>query len=414
MTRVFCSRRLSTRSCLKPTPEATVPCHWNPDTSTCEPVKTVRPPKTVYTQACADKTKRRGVKPALIEMLRASRPELTPQKAARMTIDDLCEALKPTASHHNSVVPLNGWNPHVLGCLAKLHEEWQTGTNPFALIEASYLVDYYCSQVVIFGDPFEKSVKTAADLPAAADLERRRMRWANGMYTYEFFKSHPADYVKGLKRVKEIIADMVVDVKRSVPAPLREAMESGRWHMINVSTLFSHIQTAMTQRVHYYASVWGMYRLINMHAVDPKKKTLGDKLPCSCICKSLLFSSILLFLGYPREKVYTLLQVDKEMWKQRKKPSHWAVAVSCENLASKMKKQWNAVAKLQDLGEIGVGSSQAFVSFTRDIIYYYKVALSHYKELPWAPQKYHVLSRLIRTLDKYFLKKHNLALATKP
>jgi hypothetical protein len=117
MPRVYCSRRKSSKTCVKPDANGGgVPCKWNDDLNTCSPILSKQQPvatKQVQrveenpSQLCATNSRgnhRRGVKPFLIDF--ALRHGQDPKQVQKWTIGKLCEFLRQVPPKVDSQQPI--------------------------------------------------------------------------------------------------------------------------------------------------------------------------------------------------------------------------------------------------------------------------------------------------------------------
>ena len=258
----------------------------------------------------------------------------------------------------------------VLDRIKTLHTEWIQHTNKFAIFEANYLVDYYCSLTIIIGDEQDMFIPD----PTIQQMKSRQMHWTSiPTTTYEILK-HNLSYNVGYQMSKDKLISLKNRVvKQGNLTDIMSALSSTAsknfvWGYINMKSVFDAIRVVNKQEEIYYASSHGMYRFVNMHFIDEEQKVQTILNPCNCICFSLRTLMVLSLLGYPKDKLFLLPQKINDNYK---KITHWAIACDDLNLYTK--------STFQSMPKKSFSSTDAFMYFTRNLIHFYRISLENYK-----------------------------------
>lgn len=307
-----------------------------------------------------------------------------------------CSQLTTSSEYKKNVAEMN---KKVFDKLLYYHDRWVAGKDMYALMKANYLIDFYCSNLV----------STCDD----NDPDHNILSWISEAKTYDQMIGD-ISYRDGLKKVSKFVGDLVSTIAKRIERYAKVSTGEklvtykGKkpifdWktmvEVMDTSALIKLINDEIKSAQEYYASGWGMYRLINMKIFTEDKKEINRK-PCSCICNSLLAITILCALGFPREHVYVQGQKIKAI--TRKKQTHWAMA--CQN---PVKTAFHNIGNDPDMKTVfqrKADSSQAFAAFTRDIIHFYdRVALVHYKpQKSYRYDKEFILNNLRNMYDRKF------------
>jgi hypothetical protein len=277
-------------------------------------------------------------------------------------------------------------NALVIRKIRTLHDQWVQGKNMYALLEANYLIDYYCSHVLILCE-------------SSNPLEDRKIIWQGNTITYDQFK-HMPKYEEGFQKVKQFINSLVFTVLDD----LRLIGVVSKSHLldwkkvvktVHVAKILKSIKTTVKGFHKYYASGWGMYRLLNMKTFLDKAEVVEH--PCSCICVSLLYITILCQMGFPREHIFTHGQtVDAKL---KRKLTHWAI--SCRDILGTALHKLNNREKLITVFDKEIATSEGFTLYTRDIIEFYMMALKRYR-VKHQDKRRLILQKLKALYDKEF------------
>jgi hypothetical protein len=146
-----------------------------------------------------------------------------------------------------------------------------------------------------------------------------------------------------------------------------EADKTQDWQSILKLIDLSEIVEMITQEIYrytdYYDSAHGMYRLVNQSITLNKSPS---KRPCNCICMSFTFLCILHMLDYPREFLFGEYQSSNP--DPKVKHTHWGAA--CQPINSHVKEPFNLDPDMHSLAQHPFGSSEAFKTYTTDMIKY--------------------------------------------
>lgn len=259
----------------------------------------------------------------------------------------------------------------VVDALTRLHDAWVERGDVFALLEANYLVDYYCTYVANACDgeiAYDRAASMSKDVQAIA--VRRKLHWRVKEDTHDVFRRRMS-YWNGFEKIRARIFAL-----RNAALEDLGARGLGRgWRTravvearASVEDLISAVKRAIDAESQYFASGWGMYRFENLNNYAARR-------PCSCICRSLLILSLLYMCGVPRERLFAHFQ--KPEGKKTRRFTHWAVA--CEDTAALVKKYANRLKHLVSAEDRRFNTSEGFAAFTRDIVFYYLRAVREFE-----------------------------------
>ena len=253
-------------------------------------------------------------------------------------------------------------NRIVISRLKELHDQWINNKNKYALFEANYLVDYYCSLTVVIGDVTKPYIKN----PKSTDMAVREFPWAGadkkGTMSHPEILMKNLSYSKGFKLAKGKMEDYVQKVEYEL-----KLLGVSRSKREFPSYALAAIKKVRGKEEVYYPGSHGMYRLINMHYIQNKKVVVSNVNPCNCICYSLRTLMALYLVGIPKKRLY--LHPQKVSGHAR--ITHWAV--TCDNM------NMYTIPTLDSLPKPTFSSSDAFMYFTRNIITYYITATKTFK-----------------------------------
>ncbi len=312
---------------------------------------------------------------------------------------DLCKQIMGTNFRKKNI--------EIVEQIEKFHYKWIYENDLNALIEANYLIDYYCTYVsnacdknAIFEhehNPLNIQYNPQNPLENTPILKNRKFKWATEQ-TYEVLIKR-IDYNDGLKQANEVLTDITNKVKKQINNRLMTAHEltlgskgyskyifkeknkdgmfdepdkTQDWQSILTLIDLSDIVVMITQEINrdtlYYASAHGMYRLVNQRRIGK----LSPRRPCNCICRSFTFLCILHMLDYPREFLFGEYQsADPEV-----RHTHWGAACLPvkdhvkEPINSHVKEPFNLSPHMHSVGQHPFGSSEAFKTYTIDMINY--------------------------------------------
>jgi hypothetical protein len=136
------------------------------------------------------------------------------------------------------------------------------------------------------------------------------------------------------------------------------------------------LETIIRENSPYNPGSWGMFRLFNFTTIkqfEGMSKLFASKdKACSCICNSLIFITILLITGYPRDCIFARMDRDKkEKHMPAERPTHWGVDIKCTQPGSYIPIHFYN-CDLSKMGEICAIDKNIFNRYTTDILYYYK------------------------------------------
>jgi len=255
----------------------------------------------------------------------------------------------------------------VLLKISEYKKEWKTldnkKKNKLALFKANFAVDYFCSNVIAFCDSVYKNYKeTDTVVQIGNKLYKNRELWMDANSSYSVFKNMNDSYDKSLEDAMRIFNNMVQEFKLQNQNPNRSELYIIAHRIINAYSS-------------YYPSGYGMYRLAKMqnfkyttNPIDLSRDQIKEsKCPCSCICNSLLFLTLLLVNGVKSKYLYFVSQKHKSHAVYNTKQTHWAARVLCENL---FKIDFNLIHDF-DSSEYPLNSMVTFDKFTSEFISYY-------------------------------------------
>jgi len=129
----------------------------------------------------------------------------------------------------------------------------------------------------------------------------------------------------------------------------------------------------------YNPGSWGMFRLFNFTTIKQfegvSKLFASNDKGCSCICNSLIFITILLITGYPRDCIFARMDRDKKTkYMPAERPTHWGVDIKCTQPGSYIPIHFYN-CDLSKMGEICATDKNIFNRYTTDILYYYQKAV---------------------------------------
>lgn len=276
---------------------------------------------------------------------------------------------------------IKGINERVTRILKQMHDDWVNNADTTSLLQANYLMDYYCSTLVRMCDTLSNKDCVFS--------------WGEYGSTYEILLNEQLSYSDGLWVAHELIKDMakltVSSLSDQIPVaehPYVFDASSGivkDWKLfleyVSLKALLDFIKTEIDDQTGYAANGWGMYRFVNMRMLKPgsSSEVIPNKKPCSCICITLLYILVLNQLGYPKELLFTLPQADSNVYKTRKKLTHWSL--ECKHPFKDLLERANNVdmSGYMSLDNRNMSSTYGFSLYTRDIVNYYRGAVFHYK-----------------------------------
>lgn len=280
-------------------------------------------------------------------------------------------------------------NNRLVDKLRKLHATWMEKGDIFALLEANYLVDFYCSHITNFCDANNKYNAVSTD-PAAHHKATRRFSWEGGIETYDVFREYKT-YADGFLAVKgfmlQLRKDFMKELVALAPDQVIQHVSNTAYHveldweaMLKRYPLQQYVDAAsrvINARTTYYAAGWGVYRLVNLNNYQ-------DKLPASCIVNSLMLLSLLYMTGFPPQHIASYYQIPKNT--KSKQYTHWASA--CVNPFSRGAKsnvgKFGVISTMDTTSMMSFWSTGAFTSFTHDIIRYFKTSSTSFVYAPGA------------------------------
>lgn len=116
--------------------------------------------------------------------------------------------------------------------------------------------------------------------------------------------------------------------------------------------------------------------------------------------------AVLCKLGFPREHLFTHKQADVNAFQRRKKLTHWAV--TCKHPFMDVLESYHKynTPSLKSLGDVDMVSINGFALYTRDIVFYYLMALRKYTNVgmsgPTKVERQEVLANLQKVYEKEF------------
>lgn len=275
--------------------------------------------------------------------------------------------------------------------LEVLHDRWVLQGKVEALIEANYFVDYLCSNIITACDNNKKNILKA---PWKGLLK------TDIGYTYDAFKNKKMTYMMGINKMYDFIHVLTDELYRY--------LDYKNIDTIPKQVILDTLNQVIDDNTYYYSSSMGMYRLVNLYPKDINKRKIEKRKPINCVCKTLLFLSILAKIGFPKEYLFARMERHKHDANDELeyKQSHLAAVVyKFSNLKNVYK--YTTVPEFRHIGDINFGTSEAFIIFTRDIIIYYNYLLSYY-EVKKKEIKHIILKEIIFNIDMDFLESYNL------
>ena len=270
-------------------------------------------------------------------------------------------------------------NDVIMHKVKSLHNAWIRRGNVFALLEANYLIDFYCTHVINYCDSSNQFNPYKTILPHQ-QMSRAKV-WDGNHPTYDVFKQF-LTYTTGWENVKTFVMQMrkaflrnlvalapdqvspYIDDKRTI-IPLDWRVMLSRYSLKEYGIVAYNTLKEFTT---YNASGWGLYRLVNLNNFE-------DKQPSSCITNSLLLLTMFFITGFPQKELFAYFQVPDFA---SKKYSHWATM--CRNPFSSTPQQMeiDTISTLHEKEVRMFWSSEAFASYTRDIVRYYMNATTSF------------------------------------
>ena len=290
-------------------------------------------------------------------------------------------------------------NKYCIQTLAYLLDEWTSGTNIFALVEANYLIDYYCTQIVHY---CEKELRESKVNPFDTFSKFRDF---DHIVSSEFYS---INYNDGLLQVQEKIFEIVRAVCDHFGFPLRKGIIPVNWEELlqrfDLKYILDQIYLIFKRFTEYIANAFGLYAFI---ALKPVQTTIyqineADKLsPVNCITTSLLLETILMLLNFPRQFIFSVGQRHTRS-QDRTKQSHWTTTC-LHPFANVLANSGNFHPSMQTIYYRKIDSAESFATYTRDIIFYYKNFLQR-RETKKSDHilRIALLENLIKTFDYYF------------
>ena len=283
------------------------------------------------------------------------------------------------------VQKMGNYNRAVIAQLRKLYNEWLTG-NMLAVVEANYLVDYHCTQILYHcEDP---------------SLERS-IQWRNGVSTSDVIKNIP--YNEGLKQGIDILIQMRNTLAEYLAIDHlinpKEAIIPLDWISSNIDLddVRIYIADVLKKFTSYLANAYGFYRFIALEENSPSKP---QKFSVDCITKALISTTLLALLNFPRDRIYS---VGKRINTPtvRKKQTHWSYACY-DPIKDLMNEGEDPLPNFKTLYYRKIDSQESFATYTRDIIYYYDSAINDIQQLSQKELKIEILGDLINKFDEEF------------
>lgn len=274
-------------------------------------------------------------------------------------------------------------NTRIAERLGKLHNEWIANGDIFALLEANYLVDYYCSHLVNYCDSNNRyNARQQATSPTPLHKQTRRYPWKGANDTYEVFRES-ISYTEGFLKVKRKMLEWrkkIMNEGLAVYCPDQVISRTSTAYHIDLDwkamlqrydlqTLLDAVTNSVNDATTYHASVWGMYRVVNLNNFD-------TKFPSSCITNSLIILSMLYMTGFPRDNIATFFQAEKNTTKcsTSKKATHWAAFCTNPYTCGKDVGTSGVIKKMDTVSVSSLWSTQTFKSYTLDILRYFALA----------------------------------------
>lgn len=294
-------------------------------------------------------------------------------------INNMCMIMKSQSSFEKV-------NTAISQRMKSLHDKWVVNGDIFALLEANYIVDFYCSHIVNYCDSNARYDRRRKS-PSGLHKSTRGFQWEQTT-TYDVFKQHMS-YADGFRDVKRLMLKLRKEFmkKASGLAPDQVTPKTSHtayhveldWRtMLQRYPLKDYVALAdktIDEMTTYNASGWGMYRLVNLN-------NNNDKLPASCITKSLMLLSILYMTGFPRDSISTYYQIPKNA--TYKKYTHWASLCHNPFDTNADSVPIDVVPTMRPAAIYKFWSTRAFSSFTREIVRYYKMAVDRFVYAPGA------------------------------
>jgi hypothetical protein len=104
-------------------------------------------------------------------------------------------------------------NDIVVKYLRKLHDAWLKKQYKYALFEANYLIDYYCSLIIAINT---KDQPAFIESPTKKQIKNRKREWASTSIPqdYEVLIKN-ISYKDGFKQSKELLKELVAGVLKA-------------------------------------------------------------------------------------------------------------------------------------------------------------------------------------------------------
>jgi len=260
----------------------------------------------------------------------------------------------------------------VIEQLKMLHDQWLAGTDPLALARASYIMDYHCSRILYYcqveltkgetaqkwmhgfnsEDILEKIEFNKGWTMAKNQLLKLRDNIANVLKEEKF---------KPIKKEGEIIYFDWKDILGGNDVGVKKIPAFSRKNWL--SDIFNR---EFDKLVQYEVNGYGMYRFVALKNKKNKKNV------CSCISTSLVKAVVLYLLGFPKQHIYVEGWIDNSRLSGTdRKQTHWQM--SCRDFINFDVIQFQRIDKNLFKGfERNIFTTEAFASWTRDIIVFYR------------------------------------------
>lgn len=308
-------------------------------------------------------------------------------------------------------------NKEIIERVKKLHDKWVRNGNVSALIEANYLIDYYCSHIVNYCD---SNVRYNASHVIPAEVKvHRSIKWHQLQDTHDVFYE-VLSYSTGFQRAKAFVFELRKQFLKKLaglsPDQVIPYMESGyvnipldwktmlaRYPLVEFTKLADEVVYEFTK---YNAASWGMYRLVNLNDSGASGASRGKR-PASCIVNSLLILTLFYLTGFPQHYLSAYFQVPEPSTKKFKKYTHWA-STCTDPFFTLSKESMGVIPGYHERETRPFWSSEAFASYTRDIIRYYEIAAQSFKydaaTKVTAQKRIDVLTDLRKCYDDQFIR----------
>jgi hypothetical protein len=283
--------------------------------------------------------------------------------------------------------------------VCELADAWKAGSDPYALFKANFTVDFYCSHLLAICNPvFSKYYEPdesgllvqgsptlkqfwASSRSHSNTAHDSHIVWKEGaleksyeealktsLDAFEVIRNDTIKNVFGEKKISSVKVLLSKIFRKSDKPNISKNKKT--WFKMTPQQIVTGVESALTKSTKYYRGGWGMFQLA--HMVNFMEHTRVKECPCSCICRSLLFLSVLATCGYPAKDLWITMQSFSET---NTRGTHWAAR--CENPRTMIYGDYNLIKKNSaKTTYYRANTAKAMQKFTSNVLFYYIVAIN--------------------------------------